>query len=220
MKPFSLALAAALTFALGAPLHAENADPLWNKAKAQAELVKKWVPEDLAMDVDAIADGKHDKAKTRSHLKGWDGSKPLYDTVQIEPKPDPAKQKDKIHADMNDASNMGDELMHSNAPVRRSDNQLLHGKSWTLFELSQSKGPMDVSLKMWVDPLTGIAHQTESKVHGTFMMDMVLTTTYQPHPKAGSLPERNEFMLKVLVPFTDAKVHMTNTMDHWIPRPN
>jgi hypothetical protein len=218
MIPLKLAAIAMFCFAL--PLHAQAVDPLWTKALAHAALVKKWAPEDMAMHVDATGEGKHERVKSKSHLKGWENGKPVYDTVQTEPKEDSGKLNVKGSNDMGDASKMADGLMRPDAPVRRTDGQMLHGKSWTIFDVSESKGPVDVSVRMWVDPLTGIAHQVESKFHGTLMFDMQLTTNYAPHKQVGSLPERTDFKLKVLVPFVDANVKVATTMDNWIPRPN
>jgi hypothetical protein len=219
MKPFKLAVLAVVAFSVALPAIAQTVDPLWSKTLAQSALVKKWAPADTEMSVDAVADGKHDKAKTKSHLKGWEKGKPVYDTVQIEPKPEAGKPAAKASSEMTDATNMGDRLMRIDAPVRRADGQLLHGKSWTTFDVSESKGPMDIGVRVWVDPVTGIIHQTESKVHGTLMFDMLLTTLYAPHPQVGSLPDIVEFKLKVLVPFTDAKVNIVSSMANWIPHP-
>lgn len=219
MNPFKFAALALVAISFALPSSAQTVDPLWTKTLAHSALVKKWAPEDATMTVDALADGKHDKAKTRSHLKGWEKGKPVYDTVQIEPKPEAGKAPAKASSEMTDATNMADQLMRANAPVRRADGQLLHGKSWTTFDVSESKGPVDIGVRVWVDPATGIIHQTESKVHGTMMFDLFLTTSYAPHPQAGSLPDRIEFRMKVLVPFTDARVNIVSSMDNWIARP-
>lgn len=219
MKPLKLAVLALAALSLSLPAIAETVDPLWLKTLAYAEQAKKWAPEDTTISVDAIADGKHDKAKTRSRLKGWEKGKPVYDTVQIEPRPESGKPSSKGKTEMTDATNMGAQLMRMDAPVRRSDGQLLHGKRWTTFDVAESKGPMDISVRVWVDPATGIIYQSESKVHGMLMFDLFLTTMYAAHPQAGSLPERLEFKMNVLVPFADAKVNIVSNMDHWIPRP-
>ena len=219
MKPFKLA-ALALAFSFALPSGAQTVDPLWTKTLAHAALVKKWAPEDTATKVDAIAEGKRENARTKSHLKGWENGKPVYDTVQIEPPPDTGKPTSKGKNEMSDAASMGENLMRPDAPVRRTDGQQLHGKSWTIFDVAESKGPMDVSVRLWVDPVTGVAHQVESKVHGTLMFDMFMTTAYAPHRQAGSLPERSDFKIKVLVPFVDAKVNIVRSMDNWIPRPD
>jgi hypothetical protein len=220
MKPLKLAALAIAAFSFASPLHAQTVDPLWTKTLAHAALVKKWAPEDKTMTVDAVAEDKHDRSKTKSHLKGWEKGMPVYDTVQIEPKREEGKDSAKGKKAMGDAGNLGDELMRPNAPVKRTDGQLLHGKSWTVFDVAESKGPIDVSVRLWVDPSTGVAHQVESKVHGTLMFDMFLTTEYAPHKQAGSLPERSDFKLKVLVPLVDAKVNIVNRMDNWIARPD
>jgi hypothetical protein len=219
MKSFKLAALAIVGFSLALPSIAQTVDPLWTKTLAHSALVKKWAPEDTTMSVDALADGKHDKAKTRSHLKGWDKGKPVYDTVQVEPKPEAGKPPRKANSEMTDANNLGDGLMRMNAPVRRADGQVLHGKRWTTFDVAESKGPIDVAVRVWVDPATGIIHQTESTVHGTLMFDMLLTTLYAPHQQAGSLPDSVAFKLKVLVPFTDATVNIVSSMANWIVRP-
>lgn len=219
MKPYKLAALAIVACTFAVPSIAQTVDPLWTKTLAHSALVKKWAPEDTTMRVDAVADGKHDKAKTRSHLTGWDKGKPVYDTVQIEPRPEAGKPPVKANSEMTDANNLGDGLMRMNAPVKRADGQVLHGKRWTTFDVAESKGPMDVAVRVWVDPATGIIHQTESKVRGTLMFDMVLTTLYAPHPQAGSLPDSALFKLKVLVPFTDATVNIASSMSNWIARP-
>lgn len=219
MKPFKFAaLVVACSFVL--PSTAQTVDPLWAKTLAHAALVKKWVPEDTVTKVDATGEGKRERAKVKSHLKGWEDSKPVYDSVQVEPPPEVGKSTPKGKIEMSDAENMGEQLMRLDAPVRRTDGQVLDGKSWTTFDLAESKGPVKVSVRLWVDPLTGVAHQVESKLHGTLMFDMFLTTIYAPHKQAGSLPKRSDFKINVLVPFVDAKVNITRSTDNWIPRPN
>jgi hypothetical protein len=219
MNPFKLAALAIAGLSFALPLQAQTADPLWTKALAHAALVKKWAPEEKNLRIDAVSDDKHERTKVKARLKGWENGKPVYETVQIEPKPESGKSA-KGQSEMNEAGNLGDELMRANAPVKRTDGQVLHGKSWTMFDVAESKGPVDVSVRLWVDPVTGVAHHVESKIRGTLMFDMFLATTYAPHKQAGSLPERSDFRLKVLVPFVDAKVNIVSSMDNWIPRPN
>lgn len=219
MKPFQLAGVALAGLAFSLTLHAQGVDPLWSKTLAHAALVKKWAPEEKTLDVDAVSDDKHERSKARSRLTGWDKGKPIYETVQIEPKPAPGKST-RGTSEMSDAVGMSGDLMRPDAPVRRTDNQALHGRTWTTFDVSDSKGPVDVKLRMWVDPVTGVAHYVESKIHGTLMFDMVLATAYAPHKVAGSLPERSDFKLKVLIPFVDATVNIASRMDNWIAKPN
>jgi hypothetical protein len=219
MKSLKLAAVATAALAFAFPLQAQAVDPLWTKTLAHAALVKTWAPEDKTLNVDAVAEDKHDRSKVRSHLKSWDKGKPVYETVQVEPKPVPGKSS-RGTSEMSDAGNMSSELMRPDAPVKRTDNQVLHGRSWTMFDVADSKGPIDIALRMWVDPVTGVAHHVESKIHGPLMFDMVLVTTYAPHRIAGSLPERSDFKLKVLVPFVDATVNIANYMENWVPRPN
>ncbi|MFC0135449.1 hypothetical protein CR105_14840 [Massilia eurypsychrophila] len=219
MKSFKLAAFATAALSLALPLQAQTVDPLWTKTLAHSALVKKWAPQEKTTRIDASGDDKNERVKVRARLKGWDNGKPVYDTVQIEPKPEPGKSA-KGQTEMNDANNMTDELMRMNAPVRRTDGQVLHGKSWTMFDVAESKGPVNVSVRLWVDPVTGVAHHVESKLRGTLMFDMFMATSYVPHKVAGSVPERSDFRLKVLVPFVDARVNILSSMDNWVPRPN
>ena len=79
MKRFKLAALAVAALSLALPLRAETVDPLWAKTVAHAELVKKWAPADKVTVVDATDDEKHEKVKTKSHLKGWEKGKPVYE---------------------------------------------------------------------------------------------------------------------------------------------
>lgn len=203
----------------GAGLARAQPDPLWEKTLAQVAQTKKWAPGEVMLTVDGVGEGKTERTRTRQRLSGWEGSNPVYESVQIEPPPASGKQPGKSQFDMTGIGEATDELLRIDTKVRRTDNQALHGRSWTLFEAAQSKGPMDVTVKIWVDPLTGTPHRMESTVHGTLMMDMVLRTDYRPHRQAGSLPERFDFRMKVLVPFTDARVNIVSEMDKWQLRP-
>lgn len=201
-------------------LHAQPVDPLWSKTLAHAALAKNWAPADKEVSTETVKDGKHETTITRSHLTGWLSGSPVYETAQLEPKREPGKPPARPERDMPDAKSMIDALMRPNAAVRRTDAQVLHGKAWTQFDVVESDGPVDVSIRLWVDPLTGVARQTESKVHGTLLFDAVTTTTYAPHPVAGSLPDRTELQMKLLLPFKKATVHVVSSMANWTPRPN
>lgn len=220
MKPFTLAFLAVPAFLSALPASAEVVDPLWSKTLAHAALVKTWAPEDKELSVDTTKDARHESFKTRSHLKAWEKGKPVYDSVQVEPKPGSGNPAAKRKGEMPDVTAMTDALMRPNAPVRRTEGQPLHGKTWTLFEVAESDGPGEMAIKLWVDPQTGVAHQVESKVHGPMMFDAVMTTDYAPHPRAGSLPQRMDLQLKVLMPFKKSTVHVAGSMDNWIRRPN
>ncbi|MFC5462041.1 hypothetical protein [Massilia niabensis] len=218
MKPSVAFAAVCLSLSLAAPSQAQ-ADPLWEKAVLQAAQMKKWAPGEVQLVAEGTADGKAERTRVRQRLTGWEKGDPVYETTQIEPPPEAGKKPGKSQFDMKGIGEMSEELLRSDAKVRRRDNQRLHGKSWTLFEVDQSKGPMDIKVRLWVDPATGVAHQMETTAHGTMMMDMSLLTAYRPHPKAGSLPARFDFRMKVLVPFVDAGVKIASDMERWVPRP-
>ncbi|MDB5752143.1 MAG: hypothetical protein JWP65_2564 [Ramlibacter sp.] len=219
MKPYAAAFAVVcLSLVLPAQGQAQT-DPLWEKAVAHAAQMKKWAPGEVQLLAEGRADGKIDRTRVRQRLTGWDKGNPVYETTQIEPPPEAGKKPGKSEFDMKGIGEATESLLRTDARVRRRDNQPLHGKSWTLFEVAQSKGPMDVNVRLWVDPATGVAHQMESTMHGTMMMDMSLLTAYRPHPQAGSLPSRFDFRMKVLVPFVDATVKIASDMERWVPRP-
>jgi hypothetical protein len=112
-----------------------------------------------------------------------------------------------------------EELLRPDSKPRRIDNQLLQGKSWTLFEAEQSDGPMAVKLRLWVDPASGVAHRMETTIHGALTMDASMLTVYKPHPDAGSLPERFELRIKVLLPFAGSTTDIAGEMGGWVRRP-
>lgn len=218
MKLYAAFAAVCLSVSLSAQAQAQP-DPLWEKALAHAAQMKKWAPGEVRLLADSTAEGKRDRTRVHQRLSGWDKGNPVYETTQIEPPPEAGKQPGKSEFDMKGIGEATESLLRLDAKVRRRDNQPLHGKSWTLFEVAQSKGPMDVNVRLWVDPATGVAHQMESTVHGTMMMDMNLVTAYRPHPQAGSLPSRFDFRMNVLVPFVDATVKIASDMERWVLRP-
>lgn len=160
--------AVCISLSLALPARAQT-DPLWEKAVSHAAQMKNWAPGEVRLLAEATADGKVDRTRVRQRLTGWDKGDPVYETIQIEPPPEAGKKPGKSQFDMKGMGEMSEELLRSDAKVRRRDNQPLHGKSWTLFEVAQSKGPMDVNVRLWVDPATGVAHRMESSVHGTMM---------------------------------------------------
>lgn len=220
MKLYAAFAAVCLSVSLSGQAQVQaQPDPLWEKALAHAAQMKKWAPGEVRLLADGTADGKNERTRVQQRLTGWDKGNPVYETTQIEPPPEAGKKPGKSEFDMKGIGEATESLLRLDAKVRRRDNQPLHGKSWTLFEVAQSKGPMDVNVRLWVDPATGVAHQMESTVHGTMMMDMNLVTAYRPHPQAGSLPSRFDFRMKVLVPFVDATVKIASDMERWVPRP-
>ena len=223
MSRFPAAVAAAC-MALSVQAHAQGQalaqpDPLWQKAVAQAGQMKKWAPAEVQLLTEGTGDGKLERTRVRQRLTGWEGGNPVYETIQIEPPLAAGEKPGKSEFDMKGIGEATDSLLRLDARVLRRDRQPLHGKSWTLFEVEQSKGPMDVKVRLWVDPATGVAHQMESTMHGAMMMDMRLLTAYRPHPQAGSLPSRFDFRRQVLVPFVDASVKIASDMERWVPRP-
>lgn len=216
MKLYAAFAALCLSVSLSAQA---QPDPLWEKTLAHAAQMKKWAPGEVRLLAESTAEGKNDRTRVQQRLTGWDKGNPVYETTQIEPPPEAGKKPGKSEFDMKGIGEATESLLRLDAKVRRRDNQPLHGKSWTLFEVAQSKGPMDVNVRLWVDPATGVAHQMESTVYGTMMMDMNLVTAYRPHPQAGSLPSRFDFRMKVLVPFVDATVKIASDMERWVPRP-
>ncbi|MES2297671.1 MAG: hypothetical protein V4582_11550 [Pseudomonadota bacterium] len=218
MKRLIPAAGAALCLSLFASAHAEPADQLWNKTIAQVTAAKVFVAQDTELVVDGVKDGKDVKKRIKSHLSGWDKEKPLYTVVEIEPKDDPSKPASKTPADGASFSEMTTEMFKPDAKVTRSDGQVLNGKTWTLFQMKKSDGPMDMTMKLWVDPATGSPHKMENHIHGTFMMDVQMNTSYTPQGGT-SVPTRTEMQIEVLIPFKGAKMHLVNSASNWIVHP-
>jgi hypothetical protein len=59
----------------------------------------------------------------------------------------------------------------------------------------------------------------ETTMHGALTMDASMLTVSKPHPDAGSLPERFELRIKVLLPFAGSTTDVAGEMDGWVRRP-
>lgn len=212
-----IAAATTVLFLIGTVAQAQT-DPLWEKALAQAAQVRQWEPGALQLTADSIRGGNSKHAQVRQRLIGWNKGEPVYESVQITPPPAQGS-KPKGVFDTKIIRKASDELLKPDSKARRIDNQLLAGKTWTLFEAEQSDGPMDVKLRLWVDPASGVAHRMETTMHGALTMDAGMLTVYKPHPDAGSLPERFELRLKVLLPFAGSTTDIVGEMDGWVRRP-
>lgn len=212
-----IAAAATVLFFIGTVAQAQT-DPLWGKALAQAAQVRQWEPGALQLTADSIRGGSNMHAQVRQRLIGWDKGEPVYESVQITPPPAQGSQPKGVF-DTKIIRKASDELLKPDSKARRIDNQLLQGKSWTLFEAEQSDGPMDVKLRLWVDPASGVAHQMETTMHGALTMDASMLTVYKPHSDTGSLPERFELRIKVLLPFAGTTTNIVGEMDDWVRRP-
>ena len=204
---------------LASPAQAQTIDPLWEKTVAQANAARKWVAQDTEFVVNARVKGEDKVIRTRSHLAGWDGSKPHYDTTVIEPRPEAGKTPPDANMGSEGFALMADGLIKLDAPVKRQDGQVLDGKTWTVFRLAESQAVLDIKVSIWVDPVTGALHLVDSHVHGMLMMDMTMKTRYVAHAQAGVVPANIDIDMEVLIPFKGGKMHMVNTPTNWIVRP-
>lgn len=197
---------------------AEPVDPLWMKTVTQFTNMKVWT----AQDIDLVLEQKNGNeapkiTKGKSHLLKWESGKAVYKTQQTDPKPKDGAEFDS--PDLTEFVKNSDKLISPNSTVLRKDGALLDGKSWTMFTLSKSKLNGNFVLKLWVDPETGCPNQSELHVHMSLMMDIVITTSYQPQPSIQCLPKQTEFQFEILVPFQNSKARMIQTPLNWIEHP-
>src|SRR4051812_29662758 len=93
------------------------------------------------------------KAQVTMQQSGWEGEKPVYKTIAVEPPVDASKSSDiKVSNSVDKFSSMGEALIKIDAKVVRKDSQQVDGKAATLFVVDSSKGPMDMKMQVWVDP--------------------------------------------------------------------
>ena len=211
------AAAAVLLFVIHPPARART-DPLWEKAVAQAALAGQWAPAVMELTAERVRGGQRERSRVRQRLTGWRQGKPVYASIQVEPLLEPGQQA-RGGFDMAVVATVADELLKPGTPVRRLDHQTVNGKKATLFEAGQPDGPANAKLKLWVDPASGVAHQLETTMHGPLTVEARMLTVYKPHPQAGSLPQRFDLRMNVLVPFAGAQINVVGDMDGWVRRP-
>jgi hypothetical protein len=212
----AVALAASSSFATAQNGNAPVIDPLWSKAVAQTEAIKKWIASDIAMDIEARDGGEVQKGKTRSHLSGWEKGKPVYKLTAVEP----ADAKDLPETfDVDTFARMSSGMMTERAPVKRADQQVLDGKKWTVFHLSDTKMGASFNVKVWVDPQSGTLHQTETIMQVPLMANIQITTAYGPHAEMGVVPTGSDIDVESRVPFKSGKMRMLSKPSNWVKRP-
>ena len=219
MKKFLIAVSlAATSFAFAAPA-GKPVDPLWAKTVAQTAPLKKWIPEDIDMDVVVNNDGEITKSKSRSHLTGWEKGKPHYVVKEIESSKKSGKDKEG-NFNVDGFTAMTEELLTEDAKFKRIDNQTLRGKTWTMFRITESKAGVKMDVKLWVEPQSGALYQTESVVNVPLLADIVIITSYGTHPEIGLVPTISDINVDLRIPFKSGTFHMMNTPRNWIKRPN
>ena len=212
---FALALAAS-PLAAAQNGNAPVIDPLWSKAVAQTEVIKKWIASDIAMDIESHDGSEVMKGKTRSHLSGWDKGKPVYKLTVVEP----ADEKDQPESlDVEAFAKMSGGMLTERAPVKRADQQVLNGRKWTMFHLNDTKLGATFSIKMWVDPQSGTLHQMVTMMQVPLMANIQITTAYGPHAEMGVAPTESDIDVESRVPFKGGKLRMLSKPSNWVKRP-
>ena len=212
---FSLALVAS-PFASAQNGSAPTIDPLWGKAVAQAAAMRQWIASDIALDIVAHDGNEESKVRTRSHLTGWAKGKPVYKLVEVEPAGEPG-QPDNFNVEM--FSEMGEAMLTERAAVKRADEQVLNGKKWTLFHISDTKMGASFSVRMWVAPQSGTLHQMETIIQMPLMAKVQITTAYGQHAEMGVVPTGSDIDFESRVPFKNVKMRMLSKPSNWVKRP-
>lgn len=218
MKTILIAMSFAVSSLAFAAPAAKPVDPLWSKAVALNASVRNWIPEDIDIKAETDDGDEVKKVRSRSHLTGWEKGKPRYVVTDIEPKAKPGK-KDESSFNIDGFTAMTDDVLTMDAAVKRIDKQELHGAQWTVFQVSKSETGVKITIKLWVDPQSGVLHQTESVILVPLLADINIVTAYGPHPVIGQVPKVSDINVDVRIPFKSAKLHMVNTPSNWIKRP-
>jgi len=161
------------------PFHlasAANIDPLWSKVIAQNNDIKKWAAKDIEHTVIATKDG--DASKTvniKKQFSGWEKNKANYVILSITPPPsDPSRTPKPFDlAELFGA--IESEVFSPKTAIKRSDGQMLDGKSVVLFEIAKS----DTQIKIWVDGNSGAIKKRLVEMSVAFTLEGTLLTNYQ-----------------------------------------
>ncbi len=212
------AILALVFFLFAAPASAAEVDPLWVKTVASYASVSKYVPQDVDSETQTKSGDKTARQKVRSQLSGWANGKPVYRILSAEPAGEFGPD-DKPGPGVNVFGQITSALVSLKASTRRLEGQSLDGTPYTLFEVAMSKLGMKVDMKMWVDPVTGVPRQSETKIRQAMLVDALVTVQYAPHPTFGLVERWSDVTTESLVPFMRESLRIMNTPSNWIARP-
>ena len=218
MKHFFIAAASACSILFIAPAWAAKVDPLWSKTVDNFKTLSKWVAQDIETQLHLEVDGKMQTFTVKSHLSAWGKGKPVYSVVSRDPPLEPGMPAKKSPS-MEFLSNQMGGILTADADVKRFDGQTLGGRSLTLFHLEESQMGTKLSFKVWVDPVSGVPQQSETKTRIPMLMDMHMSTTYTELPRIGVVEKQSDIAFESLVPFKNKKGRTIVKPTSWIARP-
>lgn len=212
-SPFLLFLV--LSFSQSAHGTTKVVDPLWEKVVAQRNLLKKWVAKNIEQIV--LETPKGEVTKQTTVLKQFDRiekAKPVYNILDVNP-----PLSDPKDADQNvDFGAMflpsESKIFTVNASVKRSNAQVINGKSLAVFEYSKST----LNIKLWVDPDTGELHQRVFQGSMPFMSG-VMTTTYHIGENMRNLPKQATTKVSLTIPFQKSEIEIRDVYKNWFELP-
>jgi hypothetical protein len=213
-------LVATLCYGASDLAFADAIDPLWGSVVAQTMKSNQWVAQDLDITASGAMHGKQfDNVRAKSHLTGWNGDKPIYDWMQLNPKPDSSKPAPTERPVLPDFSKLITEMLQAEAKASRTDDQAAEGQRWTVFEVNEKKIGTTMAFKAWIDPQTGILDHTDMKLHVTLTADVSMSVQYGGHAEAGTFPARTDMTFESLIPFQGGRLHIVADTENWIKRP-
>lgn len=193
-----------------------DTDPLWSKVISQNNGIKKWAANEIEQTVVATKDGEASKTiLIKKQFSGWEKNKANYVVTSITPPPaDPSKTPKPF--DLSELfSAMENEVFSTQAAVKRSDGQVLDGKTVVLFEILKS----ETLVKVWVDGNTGAIQKRLVELSVPLSFEGMLLTHYQINSSGQSLPKDTETKLNIKIPFKKAKVEIKDSYSNWTPQP-
>ena len=204
---------------LSLSLPAAAEDTLWTTTLAQAKASKQLV----AADIDIVVTYERDPLRPvhfRSHLSGWEKGNPVYSTMEVDPLPGASRGKGQSIVNMMHAIvDMAGEIPEPGAKVSRSDGQALDGKTWTVFQQSESGVGRKMASKIWVETETGCIHQVDTDLHVALYVDGRMKISYAADTKGRCLPRQIDANIDFIIPFKKMKIKMKQTASNWVVRP-
>lgn len=194
---------------------AADIDPLWTKVIASNNEAKKWVAKDIAQVIHATKDGDPTKTVSiKKQLSGWEKGIAQYTITSVTPPPKDSNTKPASFDFEKMLAPLESELFSPAAKVKRSDNQVLNGKTYVMFEVSESSG----KLRVWVDPTSGHMQKRVLEMSMPLAFEGIITTLYQIDANGINLPVETESKIDIKIPFKKAKIDMKDSYMNWVPQ--
>lgn len=217
---FSMCVGVCVVALMSNPSLAQNQDTLWLKVVTKMKANQQMVPRDVELTMYVTKDEQQSQINIQKRITSWNQHGAVYTnlkTTVVPASPEPKKEMKPF--DMKSVMNgISGEIFKPDANVKRTDDVILGGKKWSLFELKEG-GLKKTSMKIWVHPETTQIYQQEIEAYIPMGFDGKMQTFYDLEDEGNNLPVMSKSSGVVLIPFRKMTLSITESYKNWISRP-